>query len=65
MKFLNILILFGITGRALGGGLSTCGQIHSDFVALLHVAESMVQDYLDYASGKVDFMILLNLTSEK
>ncbi|CAG9807512.1 unnamed protein product [Chironomus riparius] len=53
MKFLNILILFGVAGSAYSGGLSTCGQIHTDFVALLQVAESMVEDYLNYASGIV------------
>lgn len=53
MKFLNILILLGLAGSAFGGGTSTCGQIHNDFVALLQVAESMVQDYLNYATGNL------------
>ena len=53
MKSLNIIILLSLAGSALGGGVSTCGSIHDNFVALVQVVETSMNGLINYISGSI------------
>jgi len=48
MKLLKCLVFLGFFEVVFGGGLSTCGQLTTDFVELLQICELKVERFLKF-----------------
>lgn len=45
-------MFFGLIAVVLGGGLSDCGQLNSNFLSLLQVGEGKIERFLEHINCK-------------
>ena len=59
MNCLKFLIFLGLMGIVFGGGISTCGQLTTDFVQLLQMSELKIERVLNFVTSKFCFLVKL------
>lgn len=61
MKLLKCLVFLGFFEVVFGGGLSTCGQLTTDFVELLQICELKVERFLKFLTCECSRFLYIGL----